>query len=154
MSVEQGSKNPRDRSQRPGGVETAVIATTSRHPTTVALPAISADELAGLVQQMIVGEPTAAARIQRGAGVLLAGALADTDTLGVYRVLGCDGRIYRTSSGSCTCPDATNRGVTCKHQWSARLLSAASACARYNRWTQTHYTLTTQGYAATQRVGS
>lgn len=110
-----------------------MLATSPRNDTTVALPTISADELASLVQQMIAGEPTAAARIQRGAGVLLAGALADTDTLGVYRVLGCDGRIYRTSSGSCSCPDSVNRGVTCKHSWAARLLSAASAVASWAR---------------------
>lgn len=102
-----------------------------RNDSTVALPTVSADELAGLVQQMIVSEPTAAARIQRGAGLLLAGALADTATLGVYRALGCDGRIYRTSSGSCSCPDSVNRQVCCKHSWAARLLSAASAVARF-----------------------
>ena len=109
---------------------------TSTKPTTTTPLGISADELAGLVQQMIGSEPTAAARIQRGAGVLLAGALADTDTLGVYRVLGSDGHIYRTTSGSCTCPDSVNRGVTCKHSWACRLLSAASAVARFNRWTR------------------
>lgn len=110
--------------------------TFQRQATTLAIPAVSADELAGLVQQLIVGEPTAAARIQRGAGVLLAGALADTDTLGVYRVQGCDGHVYRTTSGSCSCPDSVNRAITCKHSWAARLLSAASAIARFNRWTR------------------
>jgi hypothetical protein len=119
--------------------------TTSRQSqdTTVTIPAVGAPELADIVQRMIGGEPEAAERIKRGVAVLLSGVLADTATLGVYRVDGCEGRTYTTSSGSCDCPDATHRAVTCKHQWAARLLSAMSAAARWERWT-----LTAKGAAA------
>src|SRR5215212_11895303 len=115
-----------------------MIATFQANDTTVVtLPTVSAPALQDLVQRMIGGEPTARERILRGLSVLLSGALADTDTLGVYTVQGCEDRVYTTSSASCDCPDSVNRGVTCKHQWAARLLSAMSAVARYDRWTLT-----------------
>jgi hypothetical protein len=115
--------------------------------TTVALPLISAPQLADLVQRMIAGEPEAAARIQRGAGTLLSGAVHDTPELGVYRVDGCAGRVYTASSGTCDCPDSTHRAVTCKHQHAARILSAASAVAAYER-AQARWLLTARGEAA------
>jgi hypothetical protein len=121
--------------------------TPSTQDTTVAIPAVSAPALADLVQRMLGGEPAARERIQRGVAVLLSGALHATAELGVYRVDGCEGRVYETTSGSCTCPDSVNRYVTCKHQWSARLLSAMSAAARYERWT-----LTAKGAAALARA--
>ncbi|HEY7068315.1 MAG TPA: hypothetical protein VII06_43100 [Chloroflexota bacterium] len=110
-----------------------MTATIHSNDTTVTLPATSATELAALVQSFIAAEAEAAERIQRGVAVLLSGALHTTDTCGVYRVDGCEGRVYRTSSGSCDCPDSVNRQRPCKHQYSARLLSAASAMASWNR---------------------
>src|SRR5437764_12791347 len=107
------------------------LATSPTQDTTVALPMISAAELADLVQAMILAEPEAAERIRRGAGVLLSGAVHDTATLGVYAVNGCEGRVYETTSARCDCPDATRRERTCKHQYSARLLSAARAVASW-----------------------
>jgi hypothetical protein len=119
----------------------------------VQLPSVSAPELAALVQRMIGGEPEAAERIKRGVAVLLSGALAETAELGVYRVTGCEGREYTTTSGSCDCPDATRRAVTCKHQWSARLLSAMSAAVHFERC-QACYLLTVRGLAATVAPGA
>src|SRR4051812_27800646 len=124
-----------------------MIATFQSHDTMVVLPRVDAPELADLVQRMIGGEPTARERILRGVSVLLSGALADTDRLGVYTVQGYEDRTYTTSSASCTCPDATNRAVTCKHQYAVRLLSAMSAAARFERC-QTRYTLTRKGEMA------
>src|SRR4051794_30655969 len=119
----------------------------TRQNTTVVIPDVCAPALQDLVQRMIGGEPTARARILCGLSVLLSGAMADTDRLGVYTVQGCEDRVYTTSSASCDCPDSVNRGVTCKHQHAVRLLSAMSAVARYDRC-QTRYLLTRKGEAA------
>src|SRR5215212_5410187 len=82
-----------------------MIATLQSHNTTVPLPRVEAPALQDLVQRMIGGEPTARERILRGVSVLLSGALADTDRLGVYTVQGCEDRVYTTTSASCDCPD-------------------------------------------------
>lgn len=37
------------------------------------------------------------------------------------------GEYWRVTGESCSCPDATYRGVTCKHTWAARLYAAAEA---------------------------
>lgn len=103
--------------------------------TTVTLPAIPAPELAALVQAFIADAPEARERIERGAAYLLGGHLHLTDTCGVYTVDGCEGRVYRASSGSCSCPDSVQRQRPCKHVFAARLLSAASALASWNRRT-------------------
>jgi hypothetical protein len=87
--------------------------------------------------------PVGPERIKRGVAVLLSGALAETAELGVYAVTGFVDRVYETTSGRCDCPDATRRAVTHKHQWSARLLSAMSAAAHWER-----RTLTAKGEAA------
>jgi hypothetical protein len=36
----------------------------------------------------------------------------------------CSGHVYWTDQTSCTCPDAVNRGTTCKHQLAVRLWNA------------------------------
>src|SRR3954449_1723505 len=111
-------KSPARREKHRTGRERqrTMIATFQSHDTMVRLPHVDAPALADLVQRMIGGEPTARERILRGVSVLLSGALADTDRLGVYTVQGCEGRIYTTSSASCDCPDSVTRAVTCKHQ--------------------------------------
>jgi hypothetical protein len=124
-----------------------MTATLHSNGSTVAIPDVSAPVLADLVQRMLGGEPDAAERIKRGVAVLLSGALAETPTLGVYTVAGCEGRTYTTSSSSCDCPDSVTRRVTCKHQWAACLLSAMSAAARFERC-QTRWLLTAKGEAA------
>ena len=38
---------------------------------------------------------------------------------------GAPGEYWRVTPSSCSCPDATYRQVTCKHQWAVRLHEAA-----------------------------
>jgi hypothetical protein len=115
------------------------------------VPQITAPQLAALVQQFVHDEPDAQDRIEGGAAYLLGGHLHDTAACGIYTVDGCDGRVYRTSSGSCDCPDSVQRQRCCKHSYAARLVSAASAIASYDR-AQTRWTLTQRGEAALARA--
>ena len=41
-----------------------------------------------------------------------------------FVIPGSNGRVYWADQTSCTCPDASHRGLTCKHQLAVRLWNA------------------------------
>jgi len=41
-----------------------------------------------------------------------------------FIIPGNDGRVYLVDQTSCSCPDATARGVVCKHQYAVRMRNA------------------------------
>ncbi len=41
-----------------------------------------------------------------------------------FVIPGSNGRVYWTDQTSCTCPDASHRATTCKHQLAVRLWNA------------------------------
>ena len=50
-----------------------------------------------------------------------------------YVVPGSDGRVYWTNTRECSCPDATRRGVPCKHILAVRLHVARVLATRQGR---------------------
>jgi len=81
-----------------------------------------------LVEQFARAHPGERARIERGWRVVAQRTLRLTSDPGTYLVPGsAPGTLYVTRALSCTCPDATVRGVRCKHQWAVELLQAAIA---------------------------
>jgi hypothetical protein len=68
-------------------------------------------------------------RLGRAVTVLLVSDILETETLGVYQVQSsCQPDVgYMATSAPCDCPDATQRGQTCKHQLAITILSAVSA---------------------------
>jgi hypothetical protein len=44
-----------------------------------------------------------------------------SDGLAFFAIPGSNGRVYNTTTRVCTCPDARERGATCKHQLAVRL---------------------------------
>ena len=50
-----------------------------------------------------------------------------------FAIPGSAGRVYWTDARACTCPDATRRGGTCKHQLAVRLWIARQADTRPRR---------------------
>jgi hypothetical protein len=130
-----------------------MTATSQPQDTAVTLPAVSAPALAELVaelQSVYPGDP----RGERAVGVLLSGRLHDTATLGTYVVTCPRGAYYVTRAFSCTCPDATQRQLTCKHQLAVQLLHAMSAASRRERLERDYspipYVLTDKGLAASR----
>jgi hypothetical protein len=129
---------------------------TTTAPQRVQLPALSlaayqrlTDALAYDLRHVTGAE----ARIRRGAGDLASRRLIPTDELGVYLVeSSMPGQFYRTTTFRCTCPDALQREVQCRHSYALILLHAASDEARYQRLTA-RYTLTAQGLAALSKGG-
>ncbi len=55
-----------------------------------------------------------------------------------FAIPGSAGRVYWTDARACTCPDATRRGVACKHQHAVRLWIARQADTRPRR-AERHY---------------
>ena len=105
-----------------------------QHPSTarVTLPRVYVGTLQQLTDLAVAQEPSAEKRIRRGAGMLASTPIYETDECGVFLVQSCEpGRFYRTTSSTCTCPDATNRNVRCKHSWALTMLIALCAESRY-----------------------
>ncbi len=110
---------------------------------------MSAPTLAGLVAELSAlycGDP----RVERAVGVLFSGRLHETPECGSYYVSCSRGEGYHVRAYGCTCPDASQRSLTCKHQLAVQLLHAASAAARRERleareWVR--YELTPKGEA-------
>ena len=55
-----------------------------------------------------------------------------------FVIPGSAGRVYWTDARSCTCPDATGRGATCKHQLAVRLWIARRVEAVTRRAARRH----------------
>ena len=122
-------------------------------PTPIALPALSLAHYQRLTDALVYDlrhVAGAEARIRRGAGDLTTRRTLATDELGVYLVeSSVPGQYYRATTFRCTCPDALQRQVQCRHSYALPLLHAATDEARYRRLTA-RYELTSKGLAATQ----
>ena len=104
---------------------------TTATPTPVQLPPLGLDGFQALIRRVEAAMPDAAARIRRGAQVLLTARIFETDTPGTYLVESSTaGLFYRCTTIRCTCPDAINRRLTCKHSYAVLLLLGARADAR------------------------
>lgn len=55
-----------------------------------------------------------------------------------FAIPGSAGRVYWTDARACTCPDATRRGLACKHQLAVRLWIARHADAGTGRAPRRH----------------
>ena len=107
-------------------------ATPSTQYTPVALPDLSMARYSALVERIELAVPEQAARIRRGANVLLNSRILETDQAGTYLVQTSDGSdlYYRASTTRCTCPDTMQRRVVCKHSWARVILQSARIDAR------------------------
>ncbi len=80
--------------------------------------------------------PDLASRIERALTVLL---FREREYLGcgAYSIANERGTAYTVTRQSCTCPDATERGMTCKHQLAIGLLERVeqAECERAERET-------------------
>ena len=80
--------------------------------------------------------PDLASRIERALTVLL---FREREYLGcgTYSIANERGTAYTVTRQSCTCPDATERGMTCKHQLAVGLLERVeqAECERAERET-------------------
>ena len=103
---------------------------TTASPTPVTLPALSLDGFQALIRRVDAALPDAGARLQRAAQVLLTSRILETDTPGAYLVeSSTPGLFYRCTTIRCTCPDAMQRRVVCKHSYAVLLLLGARADA-------------------------
>jgi hypothetical protein len=133
---------------------TATIqAQDTTRPTPIVLPALSLAAYQQLTEALVYDLRHvlgAEARIRRGAGDLHTRRILATDEVGVYLIeSSVSGQFYRATTFRCTCPDAMQREVQCRHSYALILLHAATDEARYQRLTA-RYTLTSKGLAATQ----
>jgi hypothetical protein len=104
---------------------------TTANLTPVALPALGLDGFQALFRRVDAALPDAGARLQRAAQVLLTARILEIDTAGTYLVESSTPDLYyRTTTVRCTCPDAMQRRVTCKHSYAILLLLGARADAR------------------------
>jgi hypothetical protein len=122
-------------------------------PTPITLPTLSLAAYAQLTEALVYDlrhVAGAEARVRRGAGDLHTRRILQDSELGVYLIeSSVSGQYYRATTFRCTCPDALQRQVQCRHTYALTLLHAATDEARYQRLTA-RYQLTSQGLAATQ----
>lgn len=117
-------------------------------PQPIQLPALSLPAYQRLTEALVYdlrhvagSEP----RIRRGAGDLTSRRILSTAETGVYLFEAGDGRdYYQTTSFACSCPDAQQRKMRCRHAYSVTLYHAAVTEARFARLTS-QYELTAKG---------
>ena len=98
------------------------------------------DSTITLLQQLVADgkrrRPDLASRIERALTVLL---FREREYLGIayYSIANERGTAYTVTRQSCTCPDAVERGMTCKHQLAVGLLERVEQeeCERAERET-------------------
>jgi hypothetical protein len=104
---------------------------TTAAPVRVSLPELDFGIYRAIVRNMQAASPDQRERIGRGVNVLLTAEIRETAECGVYLVQTStySDLYYRTTVGRCTCPDALQRQIICKHSHAISILHTASAIA-------------------------
>ncbi len=107
---------------------------TTRAPAVVDFPLLTRDGFARLVAILEGQHPDELARLRRGLAVLASKRIIEEADGCTYLVeSSVPDQFYRANTARCTCPDALQREVRCKHQWALTILVAATVAARYER---------------------
>jgi hypothetical protein len=108
-----------------------MVTSPSTQYSAVELPDLSLSAFQATIRRVETAIPDAAIRIRRGAHVLFTSRILETDQAGAYLVASSTpGLFYRATTVRCTCPDATQRRVVCKHSWALTILQSARIDAR------------------------
>ena len=87
-----------------------------------------------LISRAMVAYPTAGARITRGAAIVSEQRLLlHADGSATAQAAAGDAA-YTVTSQACTCPDASQRGVRCKHRWARCLARQLVTMARHTAY--------------------
>lgn len=86
--------------------------------------------LAGIVARLLELHPEARGRVERGARLAITGKV--TTDAGRWLVTGSQGTTYVVDpiTRECSCPDATGRGLVCKHTYSVLVWKQLTAVER------------------------
>jgi hypothetical protein len=108
-----------------------VAISPSTQYSAVTLPDLSLPAFQATIRRVELAIPDATIRIRRGAQVLTTSHILATDQAGAYLVeSSVPDLYYRATTVRCTCPDATQRRVVCKHSWALTILQSARIDAR------------------------